>query len=145
MHPVPCHVLDCEEGPVSRQDVVQATHADDRIVRVLNDMLEYTVLSWPERFITGRIVAIRAFKDVGGRALSPVRPNRCIDRGLHVAAIEVDLSSWREIVALIDYSEHVEQMRAGVKDVVDVKARVYFQSRTEDVVEDVTPIGAVCR
>ncbi len=106
-------------------------------------MLEYAILCWSEGFIL-RVATIWAAEYVLVGTLHPIRW-RCIDSSLYIAAIEIHLGAWREIITWIDYAEHVKKMRAGIQDVIDVEARIDLQGGAENISKDVAAVGAVLR
>lgn len=68
----------------------------------------------------------------------------CVDRGLHVAAVEVDYFAWGNVVARVDGTEDAPWVRAGLGDVVDVEARIYLQHGCVDRVEHVAGVILAC-
>ncbi len=139
LKPVPCQVLDGKQGAVGREDVVQIPDPNDCIVRRFDDVLQYPILCGTERLVAA-VVAAWACKDVFVGTLHPIGSNGCIDGGLDVGSIKVDLCIFWKIVPSVNYTEDIKQVRAGVQNMIDVEARIDFQSRGEDVIKDVTTI-----
>lgn len=104
-------------------------------------MLEYAILCWSKGLIL-RVATIRAAKNVLVGTLHPVRW-RCIDGSLYIAAIEIYLGAWREIITWIDYAEHVKKMRAGIQNMINVEARIDLQGGAENISKDIAALGAV--
>jgi len=80
---VPGHVLDHEEGAVGDEDVVEHAVGDDGAVEALDDGGEDG-----EAAGGGGVCAVD--EDGGGGAFLPVCEGWGVDRGLDVAAVEVD-------------------------------------------------------
>lgn len=91
------------------------------------------------------MVVAGAAEDVGWRAQIPIGSQRGIDGLLHVGAVEVDGCAGGLVVAGVYDTELGPEMRACVKNVVDVEARVYFERGVEDVGEDVAAGGGGVR
>lgn len=119
------HVLQSKESTVGVKKHVQVTRADEGVVGVLNNALEYTVLRRAQTLVTdglvgGRVAehAIHTLVPVGGRG---------VDCLLDVGAVEVDLGARRNIVTRVDLTENRVRVRASFGDVVDVEAWVDLQ------------------
>lgn len=68
---------------------------------------------------------------------------RRIDRSLNIASIKVNLSTCWEIIACVHDTEWVEEVRAGIKYMVDVKTRVYLERGSENIIEDIAAFRAI--
>lgn len=126
LHAVPSHVLQHEQGAVGGEEVVEVADADDGVVGAFDDVLQDSVLGGAERVVRDALVVGGAAEDVGGRALVPVGTDGGVDGFLDVGAVEVDSGAGGKVVTVVDDAELGPEVRAGVEDVVDVEAGVYF-------------------
>lgn len=141
MEAVPGHVLQGEKGAIGREEVIQVADADDSVIGTFDDVLQDAVLRWPERLIRYVLVVAGAAEDVRRRTQIPICAQGSVDGLLHVGAVEVDGCAGGLVVAGVYNTKLGPDMRARVKDVVDVEARVYFERGIEDIGEDVAAGG----
>ncbi len=138
---VPGHVLQGEKGAIGREEVIQVADADDSVIGTFDDVLQDAVLRWPERLIRYVLVVAGAAEDVRRRTQIPIGAQGSVDGFLHVGAVEVDGCAGGLVVTGVYDTKLGPDMRARVKDVVDVEARVYFERGIEDIGEDVAAGG----
>jgi len=107
---VPGHVLDHEEGAVGDEDVVEHAVGDDRAVEALDDGGE-------DGEAAGRGGVGAVDEDGCGGAFLPVCGGG-VDRGLDVAAVEVDGCAGGEVVEGAGEAEDVPEEGAGGGDLL---------------------------
>ena len=86
----PGHILDRKQSAIRHDDIIQDAIRNDRLIEALNH-------AWQDGE-GGRLAIIRAIdEDVLGGTFLPYLLGR-VDRGLHVAAVEVDACAFGEVV-----------------------------------------------
>ena len=133
----PSYVLQCQQGPIGRKNVIQVASTDERVVEGVDDMLKHAIRAWTQRSVHSTSIVAPIPKNVLHRALHPICPNWGVDGLLHVSAVEIDdLIGWL-IVAWIDDAKNRPKMRAGSCDVVNVEAWVGEENSTIHIVKDI--------
>lgn len=108
---------------------------------MFNDTLKHAVVCGRRRCIRSKTAGITVAKNVGVRALEPVRVDISVQGLLDVRAVEVDFGSGRRVITSVDDTKLAEWMRACLGDMVDVEAGVNFKNRRVEIVELITGTG----
>ena len=97
----PRHILDREKGAIRHDDIIQDAIRNDRLIQTLNH-------AWQDRECGRWTVICVVDEDVFGSTFLPDLLGS-VDRGLHVAAVEVDAGALGEVVEGAGETEHVPE------------------------------------